>query len=365
MAPGIACSSLPAHWRSTSLVAYCNRCGEGPGLTYPGESAVVDPLGNVLCEAGAGESVIRADVDRRMIDASTAVFDYRREMRPELYCPPDALDSGPGGVDQTSCTSHGRKEATPGTRSFGIHIGDGTPGPLNAITDVAGVRVGHTTLAWRVTDRYGSVQGRCAPASPSSSLTTATSGKSLCSRDLHRLNGNGELTGLEWVHESGTLRGAVGITNSHSVGVVRDALVAAEVESRVPGKLFWSLPVVGETWDGLLNDVNGFHVTAEHAQDALRRASAGVVAEGNVGGGAGMICHDFKGGSGTASRVVADDDGAYTVGVLVQANHRRAARPLAINKEPVGTPDHGPGRPAPRNRRRRGPAPAAPAPSSR
>jgi D-aminopeptidase len=151
----------------------------------------------------------------------------------------------------------------------------------------------------------------------------------------HRLNGNGELTGLEWVRDSGQLTTPVALTNTHSVGVVRDALIAAEIERGGNGDLTWSLPVVGETWDGLLNDVNGFHVRAEHVHQALARASGGAVEEGGVGGGTGMICHGFKGGIGTASRVVAQEHGGFTVGVLVQANHGRRER-LSIDGVPVG-----------------------------
>jgi D-aminopeptidase len=150
----------------------------------------------------------------------------------------------------------------------------------------------------------------------------------------HRLNGNGELTGLEWVRESGLLGGVIGITNTHSVGVVRDALISAEVVSRSEEREFWGLPVVGETWDGLLNDINGMHVRPEHVEAALASASDGRVAEGNVGGGTGMICHGFKGGIGTSSRVVEGAGGAV-VGVLVQANHGRRER-LRVNGIPVG-----------------------------
>ena len=142
----------------------------------------------------------------------------------------------------------------------------------------------------------------------------------------HRLNGNGELTGLEWIRESGCLTTPIGLTNTHSVGVVRDALVAADVAGRGDDEAFWSLPVVGETWDGVLNDINGFHVRAEHVHEALARARGGPVEEGAVGAGTGMICHGFKGGLGTASRVVPDASGAWTVGVLVQANHGRRDR---------------------------------------
>jgi D-aminopeptidase len=146
-----------------------------------------------------------------------------------------------------------------------------------------------------------------------------------------RLNGDGEMTGLEWVRESGLLTTPVGITNTNSVGVVRDALVAAALES-AEDESAWSLPVVAETWDGRLNDINGFHVTAEHVREALDSADGGPVSEGNVGGGTGMVCHGFKGGIGTSSRVVA---GGYTVGVLVQANHG-ARRRLSIDGVPVG-----------------------------
>ena len=147
----------------------------------------------------------------------------------------------------------------------------------------------------------------------------------------HRLNGNGEMTGLPWLEEVGLLHSPVAITNTHSVGVVRDALVALEVEELPAGVEAWALPVVAETWDGTLNDVDGFHVTAEHARAAYRAATAGPVDEGSVGGGTGMVCHDFKGGIGTASRRVGD----WTVGVLVQANHGRRER-LAVNGVPVG-----------------------------
>jgi D-aminopeptidase len=151
----------------------------------------------------------------------------------------------------------------------------------------------------------------------------------------HRLNGNGELTGLEWIREAGMLMSPIALTNTHSVGVVRDALIAAEIRERSSTDIFWGLPVVGETWDGILNDVNGQHVKAEHVFEALACAKGGVVAEGNVGGGTGMICHGFKGGIGTASRVLPPEAGGYTVGVLVQANQGRRER-LRINGVAVG-----------------------------
>jgi D-aminopeptidase len=148
----------------------------------------------------------------------------------------------------------------------------------------------------------------------------------------HRLNGNGELTGLEWIRESGVLSTPVAITNTHSVGVVRDALVAHDVARHEEHDSYWSLPVAGETYDGALNDINGFHVRSEHVDAAIRSASAGPVPEGNVGGGTGSICHEFKGGTGTASRVA----GRWTVGALVQANYGRRAR-LTVDGVPVGS----------------------------
>jgi len=219
-------------------------------------------------------------------------------------------------------------------RDLGLVIGTMPPGPLNAITDVAGVRVGHTTLI------RGSGPLRVGEGPVRTGVTVIVPHDGNVWEEplfagSHRLNGNGELTGLQWVHESGMLKSAIGITNSHSVGVVRDALATAEIRERTPGHLFWSLPVVGETWDGMLNDVNGQHVRAEHVLAALRDASAGPVQEGNVGGGTGMICHEFKGGCGTASRVVPAADGGFTVGVLVQANHGRRER-FTVNGVPVG-----------------------------
>ena len=148
----------------------------------------------------------------------------------------------------------------------------------------------------------------------------------------HRLNGNGELTGLEWIRESGTLTTPIALTNTHSVGVVRDALVAAQVDDRDPAELWWSTPVVGETWDGMLNDVGGQHVTAGHVREAIDDLREGPVVEGNVGGGTGMICHGFKGGIGTSSRTVDEN----TVGVLVQANHGRRER-LTVAGVAVGS----------------------------
>jgi D-aminopeptidase len=197
-------------------------------------------------------------------------------------------------------------------RDLAIVIGDGTPGSRNAITDVAGVRVGHTTLIAGDSVRTG--------------VTVIVPPETPLFAGCHRLNGNGELTGLEWVRESGCLTTPVGITNTFSVGVVRDAIAA---ESADPDA--WALPVVGETYDGFLNDIRGQHVTAEHVRAALAAASGELVEEGNVGGGTGMICHGFKGGIGTASRAV---DGCV-VAVLVQANYGRRTR-FRVDGVPVG-----------------------------
>jgi D-aminopeptidase len=219
-------------------------------------------------------------------------------------------------------------------RELGIEIGTGTPGPLNAITDVAGVRIGHTTLI----EGDGPLRAGRGPVRTGVTVIVPHDGEvweeSLFA-GCHRLNGNGELTGLEWVRESGMLTSVIGLTNTHSVGVVHDALIAHEVAARGGEPVSWGLPVVGETWDGNLNDINGFHVKPEHVARALGGVSGGPVAEGSVGGGTGMICHGFKGGIGTASRVVPAAHGGFTVGVLVQANHGRRAR-LQVNGVPVG-----------------------------
>ena len=220
-------------------------------------------------------------------------------------------------------------------RDLGIEVGRGRPGPANAITDVDGVRVGFTTL---IAGDGPLVVGE-GPVRTGVTVIVPHDGnvwEEPLFAGSHRLNGNGELTGLEWIRESGMLMSLIGLTNTHSLGVVRDALVAIDARERShPDRPFWALPVVGETWDGVLNDINGMHVRAEHVVAAYEAAAGGVVAEGGVGSGTGMICHGFKGGIGTASRVLDADAGAYTVGVLVQANHGRRAR-LAVNGAPVG-----------------------------
>jgi D-aminopeptidase len=151
----------------------------------------------------------------------------------------------------------------------------------------------------------------------------------------HVLNGNGEMTGLLWVGESGMLTSPIAITNTHSVGVVRDALISYEIRNWNRPETFWSLPVVAETYDGWLNDINGMHVKPEHVWEAIDNAASGPVAEGCVGGGTGMICHEFKGGIGTSSRVLPEEDGGWTVGVLVQANYGKRAL-LRVDGIPVG-----------------------------
>ena len=216
-------------------------------------------------------------------------------------------------------------------RELGIRIGRLEPGPLNAITDVPGVRVGHTTLI----SGDGPLRRGDGPVRTGVTVVIPHDGNVWTEpvfAGAHRLNGNGELTGLEWIREAGMLAGAIGITNTHSVGVVHDALIEAATRTHPAGTTFWSLPVVGETYDGALNDVDGFHVHAEHVHDALAAATGGPVAEGNVGGGTGMICHELKGGIGTASRRAGD---TWTVGVLVQANYGTREL-LRIDGVPVG-----------------------------
>jgi D-aminopeptidase len=218
-------------------------------------------------------------------------------------------------------------------RDLGIAIGILPPGPMNAITDVAGVRVGHATLIsgdGPLVVGQGPIRTGVTVILPHD----GDPGREPVFAGSHTLNGNGEMTGLEWVRESGMLTTPIGLSNTHSVGVVRDALVAASVSGReADGR--WSLPVVAETWDGYLNDVDGQHVRAAHVLSALAAAAGGPVGEGNVGGGTGMKAFGFKAGIGTSSRQVATEHGGYTVGVLVQANHGRRER-LAVDGVPLG-----------------------------
>lgn len=202
----------------------------------------------------------------------------------------------------------------------------GPTGRHNAITDVPGVRVGYTTIIREPGVWTGVTVVLPRPARIFHQPVFA---------GCHRFNGNGEMTGLEWIREAGLLSTPIALTNTHSVGVVRDTLVAWEAAQREPDDVFWTLPVVGETWDGRLNDINGQHVRPEHVLAALAAARPGAVDEGNVGGGTGMICHGFKGGTGTASRIVTDEHGAFTVGVLVQANHGSRAR-FTVNGVALG-----------------------------
>jgi D-aminopeptidase len=218
---------------------------------------------------------------------------------------------------------------------------DGTPGPLNAITDVKGVEVGYRTLI----SGEGKLQVGVGPVRTG---VTAIFPRGKQSVDpvyagWFTENGNGEMTGTTWVEESGFLFGPVMITNTHSVGVVRDEVIAWQLKHGLPIPVedWWSLPVVAETWDGYLNDINGFHVKAKDADAAMDSAHSGQVAEGNVGGGTGMICFEFKGGTGTASRKLPEKLGGYTVGALVQCNFGERYQ-LRIAGVPVGNEIKGP-----------------------
>jgi D-aminopeptidase len=229
----------------------------------------------------------------------------------------------------------GSIDAKPRARDVGVPF-DGAPGPLNAITDVAGIEVGHVTLIsgeGRLEVGRGPVRTGVTAILPRGKST----GAAPVFAGTFSLNGNGEMTGTAWIEESGLLEGPILLTNTHSVGVVRDAVIAWQV--RKLGKdlpsVYWSLPVVAETWDGFLNDINGFHVKPFHVFTALDEARNGVVTEGNVGGGTAMVCYEFKGGIGTASRKLSADLGGHTLGVLVQANHG-VRRQLTIAGVPVG-----------------------------
>ncbi len=219
-------------------------------------------------------------------------------------------------------------------RDLGVPL-DGRPGPLNAITDVAGVEVGHTTLV----AGSGPLEVGVGPVRTGVTAVLPRGRQGAVDpvfAGWFSQNGNGEMTGTTWIEESGLLYGPVMITNTHSVGVVRDAVIDWSLKRyRVETEDWWSLPVVGETWDGWLSDINGFHVRPEHAFAALDGARGGAVAEGNVGGGTGMICYEFKGGIGTSSRTVADRGGDYVLGVLVQANFGRRPQ-LLVAGVPVG-----------------------------
>ena len=225
-------------------------------------------------------------------------------------------------------------------RDLGVPF-DGTPGQFNAITDVAGVEVGYTTLI----SGQGKLEVGKGPVRTGVTAIIPRGHDSLNDpvyAGVFSLNGNGEMTGTAWVEESGFLEGPVVITNTHSVGVARDATIAWRIKNGAADNTgyWWSLPVVAETWDGYLNDINGFHVKPEHIFHALDSAHGGAIEEGSVGGGTAMICYEFKGGTGTASRKIDIKDEkknsrSFTVGVLVQANCGR--RPgLTIAGVPVG-----------------------------
>ena len=226
-------------------------------------------------------------------------------------------------------------QTKPRARDLGVPF-DGTPGRFNAITDVKGVEVGHTTL---ISGEAGPVKVGVGPVRTgvTAVLPRGRNAKEAVLAGWFTENGNGEMTGTTWVEDSGLLDGPVMITNTHSVGVVRDAVIAWKVKRGTPDMegYFWSLPVVAETWDGWLNDINGFHVKPEHVFHALDTASSGLVQEGHVGGGTGMICNEFKGGIGTSSRVLEQKEGGYTVGVLVQCNYGDRME-LRIAGVPVG-----------------------------
>ena len=219
-------------------------------------------------------------------------------------------------------------------RDLGVVIGEGRPGRFNAITDVAGVRVGHATI---VKGDGPLVRGQ-GPVRTGVTVIVPHDGDPWSEpvfAGAHILNGNGDMTGLEWIRETGLFHGPLAITITSSLGLVRDALIEIGAREEHADHPAWSLPVVGETYDGQLNDINGMHVRPEHVQAALGAASGGPLTEGAVGGGTGMICHEFKGGIGTASRVLPPDAGGWTVGVLVQANYGRRGL-LRIDGVPVG-----------------------------
>ena len=221
-------------------------------------------------------------------------------------------------------------QRVPDARALGVPLA-GTPGQFNGITDVAGVEVGHATL----------IQGRgrlVVGLGPVRTGVTAILPRGRIAGDSvfaawFSLNGNGEMTGTTWIEQSGILESPILITNTHSVGVVRDAVI--DWMMRKDPDFLWALPVVAETYDGSLNDINGFHVKPEHVFAALDSARSGPVAQGAIGGGTGMICHGFKGGIGSASRILPEEAGGYTVGVLVQCNQGRR-RDLRVSGVPVG-----------------------------
>jgi D-aminopeptidase len=230
-------------------------------------------------------------------------------------------DTGSGPSGPHAATPSGKPRA----RSLGIPFG-GTPGAWNAITDVPGVEVGYTTLIRGTSVRTGVTaihpRGAASPADP-------------VAAGFFSQNGNGEMTGVSWIRESGTFSGPVAITNTHAVGIAHAAIVAWVARYHPRLAEAWLLPVAGETWDGYLNDINTPSVTEQDCLDALQGAATGPVEEGSVGGGTGMICYEFKGGNGTASRLVGFAGTTYTVGVFLQTNFG-SRRELTLAGLPVG-----------------------------
>ena len=199
----------------------------------------------------------------------------------------------------------------PRARDLGIPF-EGQPGKFNAITDVSGVTVGYATV----------IEGPSARTGVTIIHPHGSQDHTPVYAGVHSFNGNGEMTGAAWIEEGGLLEGPIGITNSHSVGIVRDTIIAWQIKNNAMVQR-WSLPVVAETADGWLNDMNGFHVKEQHVLDALDSANHGAIEEGNIGGGTGMVCYEFKGGTGTSSRKLSERFGGWTVGALVQSNFGR------------------------------------------
>lgn len=220
----------------------------------------------------------------------------------------------------------------PRARDLGIPF-DGNPGKFNAITDVAGVEVGYSTI---ISGNGKNILGKGPVRTGVTAIFPRGKKNNPVYANWYSLNGNGEMTGTTWITESGFLETPVMITNTNSVGVVRDAVLKWFVDTKWYKEDFWyTYPVVAETYDGFLNDIYGFHVKESNVYEALNTAKAGAIAEGNIGGGTGMVCLGFKGGTGTSSRVVTIDDSTYTVGVLVQSNFGEK-RQLTIAGVPVG-----------------------------
>lgn len=285
-----------------------------------------------MCHIGNACNFLTVCRHRRRADASMPYAARNSPSETTMKNLPSRLAVGVMAIIAVALASGA--QAKPRARDLGVPF-DGTPGQFNAITDVKGVEVGHTTLV----SGSGKLKVGTGPVRTG---VTAILPRGKASLDpvfggWFSLNGNGEMTGTTWLEESGVLDGPVMITNTHSVGVVRDAVIAWRIKQAPPDEegYSWSLPIVAETADDDLNDMNGFHVKPEHAFHALDGAHGGPAEEGNVGGGTGMICNEFKGGIGTSSRVLPARLGGYTVGVLVQCNYGRRSQ-LRIAGVPVG-----------------------------